>query len=209
MPGAVDIRLVLFDYGGVLAEEGFRAGLMAIAKQAGLDPAAFFAMATEAVYTTGYVTGHGTEADFWQCLRQQARLIGTDQELTREILDRFVPRPGMLALVGSLRAGGLRTAILSDQTNWLDELEARQGFSRYFEKVCNSFHTGMSKRDPATFTRTAMLLGEVPGRILLVDDNQGNTRRVERQGLHAHLFVSEPACQDALRALGRLPGALA
>lgn len=206
MAVASDVRLVLFDYGGVLAEEGFRQGLMAIARRAGLDPAAFFAMATEAVYATGYVTGQGTEADFWQALRQQARLSTTDQGLTREILSRFRLRPTMLALVRSLRDAGLRTAILSDQTNWLDELEARQKFSQYFETVFNSFHTGISKRDPASFTQAAIRLSEAPGRILLVDDNEGNIQRAMDQGLQAHLFVSEQAFADELRERGLLPG---
>ena len=35
------IRAVLFDYGGVLAEEGFREGLFSIARQQGLELDAF------------------------------------------------------------------------------------------------------------------------------------------------------------------------
>jgi hypothetical protein len=35
------IQAVLFDYGGVLAEEGFREGLKNIARWHGLDPEAF------------------------------------------------------------------------------------------------------------------------------------------------------------------------
>ena len=38
------IKAVLFDFGGVLAEEGFRQGLMAIAGQYDLDPQAFFTL---------------------------------------------------------------------------------------------------------------------------------------------------------------------
>lgn len=207
MAPAHDIQLVLFDYGGVLAEEGFRDGLLAIARRAGLDPAAFFALATEAVYATGYVTGQGSEADFWQSLRQQARISGSDQELSHEILSRFLLRPGMLTLVSRLRDGGLRTAILSDQTNWLDELEARQGFGQYFEQVFNSYYTGVSKRDPAIFGQTAKVLGVALGQILFVDDNEGNTQRAMEQGLRAHLFVSQSAFTEELRARSLLPGA--
>ena len=36
------IKTVIFDFGGVLAEEGFREGLLAIARENGLDPDAFF-----------------------------------------------------------------------------------------------------------------------------------------------------------------------
>jgi putative hydrolase of the HAD superfamily len=36
------IKAVLFDFGGVLAEEGFREGLKAIGVKNGLDPDDFF-----------------------------------------------------------------------------------------------------------------------------------------------------------------------
>jgi putative hydrolase of the HAD superfamily len=35
------IKVVFFDFGGVLAEEGFREGLLAIARHHGLDPQEF------------------------------------------------------------------------------------------------------------------------------------------------------------------------
>ncbi len=48
-------QVVLFDYGGVLAEEGFTAGLKAIAVAHGLDPDHFFHRATEIIYACDYV----------------------------------------------------------------------------------------------------------------------------------------------------------
>ena len=90
------IKTVLFDFGGVLAEEGFRQGLMAIAGRFGLDPQVFFNTATEIIYACGYVTGKTGESDYWELIRQQTGIKGSDQELTGEILSRFVPRPQML-----------------------------------------------------------------------------------------------------------------
>lgn len=58
------IRAVLFDFGGVLATEGFREGLAAVARSQGLDPDEFFRIAREAVYESGYITGRGDEGDF-------------------------------------------------------------------------------------------------------------------------------------------------
>ncbi len=51
------IRWVLFDFGGVIAEEGFREGLKAIAADNGLDGDLFVSIAGELMYKTGYVLG--------------------------------------------------------------------------------------------------------------------------------------------------------
>ncbi|MEN8711666.1 MAG: hydrolase, partial [Arenicellales bacterium] len=86
----MNIRVLLFDYGGVLAEEGFREGLFSIARQQGLEPDAFYKVAQEGVYDTGFVSGRGTEADFWRYMRDRFSLQGNDTSLTSEILQRFV-----------------------------------------------------------------------------------------------------------------------
>src|SRR3990172_8968375 len=117
------IKAVLLDFGGVLAEEGFREGLRAIGERNGLDPGAFFETADRIIYETGYLTGLADEASFWSALREQTGIRGSDGELRREILRRFVVRPEMLAFVDLLRSRGLIVAMLSDQTNWLGELD--------------------------------------------------------------------------------------
>ena len=47
----------------------------------------------------------------------------------------------------------------------------------------NSFHTGLSKRDPAAFDDAVRRLGADPGRVLFVDDHPGNVARAEARGL--------------------------
>ena len=48
--------------------------------------------------------------------------------------------------MSGLRRGGFLTAILSDQTDWLDRLEARHHFFGHFDRVFNSYHLGKGKR---------------------------------------------------------------
>jgi putative hydrolase of the HAD superfamily len=47
------IRAVLFDFGGVLAEEGFRAGLHTIALLNGLDPEVMHRQGIDTIYESG------------------------------------------------------------------------------------------------------------------------------------------------------------
>ena len=72
------IRAVLFDFGGVIAAEGFAEGLRAIARQQGLDAETLQAQAMDAVYDSGYITGRGSEAAFWDMLRERTGMTGDD-----------------------------------------------------------------------------------------------------------------------------------
>ena len=199
------IRAVLFDYGGVLAEEGFREGLMEIGRSHGLSPETFFEQAAEAVYTTGYVTGHAEESAYWGELRDSLGIRGDDADLRRELLSRFVLRPWIMDLVGQLRARDLIVAILSDQTDWLEELDARDDFFKEFHHVFNSFHLGKGKKDPTLFADVAGRLGVHRERMLFIDDNDGHISRAREQGLHTILYEGRDSLIRDLNRMRLLP----
>jgi len=177
------LALVLFDFGGVLAEEGFREGLYAIARNQGRDPEAFYELAAQIIRSSGYLTGRAPETAFWHEVRIRGEVLGTDQALRTEILARFRLRDWMLAVAARIRQAGLRTVILSDQTNWLDELEAKLGFFQYFEQVFNSFYLHKSKHDPTVFSDVLARLGVGPREALFIDDTAGHVERARQQGL--------------------------
>ena len=178
------IHAVLFDFGGVLAEEGFRKGLEAIASLHGLDLQDFFRTAQSLILSSGYLTGHSSESSFWDQLREDTGIRGSDEELRACILERFVLRDWMMALVEGLKETGVRVAILSDQTNWLDELDARLHFFRMFDRVFNSFPMGKSKHDPSLFTDVLTDMGLKPGETLFIDDTLGHVERARARKIH-------------------------
>lgn len=182
------VKVVLFDFGGVLAEEGFREGLMAIARSNGLSPQVFFEMATAAVYESGYVVGTADEHSYWGLLRQRSGIGQSDADLRKEILERFILRPWMLEIVTGLRQSGYFVGILSDQTQWLDELDDRDHFFAEFNVVFNSYHLGRGKKDPRVFDEVAERLGVLPSEILFIDDNDGHIERARSRGLRTILF---------------------
>jgi HAD superfamily hydrolase (TIGR01509 family) len=179
----MNIQAVLLDFGGVIAEEGFQEGLYAIARKFGLDQKRFFQMANEVVYSSGYVTGTGTEKDYWHEIKQHSGIMAPDEELRQEILSRFIPRDWMLEAVRSMRQRGIKTAILSDQSDWLDQLDARYHFFQYFDVVFNSFHLGKTKRDPTLFVEILQELKVNADETLFVDDNIGHIDRATAAGL--------------------------
>lgn len=185
------IKAVLLDYGGVIAEEGFRNGLIAIAREQGLDAEEVLNVAKHAVYDSGFVLGWGTERAFWASMREGAGLRGSDPELTKRILDGFVLRSWVIERVRRWRALGYITGILSDQTCWLDQLNERDHFFQNFDHVFNSYHMGRGKRDPALFHDIADRLAFAPAEILFVDDIRSNVERAQAAGWQAIHYVDQ------------------
>ncbi len=185
------IKAVLFDFGGVLAEEGFKKGLRAIAKLNGLDEEEFYEVGHDLVHTTGYVTGHADEHAYWCSVRDKSGITDDDTALRYEILSRFILRPWMLDIVKRLKAAGIKVAVLSDQTNWLDELNGRYGFFKDFDAIFNSFHLGKSKLDPTQFCDIIARMGVTAESVLFIDDTAAHCEAARRKGLHAIHFIEQ------------------
>jgi len=206
---ATAIRCVLFDFGGVIAEEGFRAALLDAARQDGLDAEVLLGQAMDAVYESGFVLGRGAEEEFWRALRTKAPLSQPFETFRERVLVRFVVRPAMLELADRLRDRGLTVAILSDQTHWLDELDRRDGIFCHFDRVFNSYHLGKGKRDPTVFRDVVDELGCRPAEALFVDDSAGHVERARRMGLEAIRCDDSRACIEAVcRRAGLEAGSL-
>lgn len=183
MPG---VDVVFFDWGGVLSGEGFINGLNFLAAQNEMDADQLFHDVREVIFESGYVYGRCSESEFWGALKKRIPLNGDQTQWREEILSRFKPRQWMFDIVRALKAMDVRVAVLSDQVNWLDELEAKFGFSKDFEKVFNSYHYGWTKSEPEFFHLALKEMGGVePSRAMLVDDATTNVRVAREVGLEA------------------------
>jgi putative hydrolase of the HAD superfamily len=182
------LRAVFFDFGGVLAEEGFRQALIDIAGEAGRDPAEIVPAAYEMAWTTRFVVGGCDEAGFWQAFRKATGITADDAHLTEVVLSRFVPRPYMFALADAVRGLGLKTAILSDQTEWLARLDAKHDVFSHFDQVFNSYHHGTSKREAAFFELALAAMDVTAGESLFIDDAAHNTELAARLGFKTLLY---------------------
>lgn len=194
------IKAVLLDYGGVIAEEGFRGELVAMAREQGLEPKAVLEVARYAVYDSGFVLGSGTEEAFWASMREGSGLRGSDAEMTARVLDAFILRPWLIELVRQWGNQGCITGILSDQTHWLDWLNERDQFFDAFDHVFNSYHMGKGKRDPTLFDDIAGQLALPPAGILFVDDLRSNVERAQAAGWQAVQYVDKASFEVIIEA---------
>ena len=195
------ITTVLIDFGGVIADEGFREGLREIGRRNGLSPDQFFLDAERLIAETGYLTGGAREREFWEALRQETGVMELDGVLREEILRRFTLRPAMIAWLDRMRAAGLTVAMLSDQTNWLEEIDAETGLFHHVDRVFNSFRLGKSKRDATLFDDACKALHSEPSATLFIDDNPGHIERAALRGLRTLRFTGIPDFERQIHSL--------
>jgi putative hydrolase of the HAD superfamily len=174
---------IIFDFDGVIAEPGFRLALAELAPDQGLELAEIARQGMRALLKSGYVTGQGREAQFRAQL-QAATGIDVDVAILRAaILRRSTIRQPMIALVDQLRLDGLIVALLSDHTDWLDEIAEANGLVEHFDYFFNSYYLQRSKRDPLVFDQVLELIGAEASQTLFIDDNPANVERAVSRGL--------------------------
>jgi HAD superfamily hydrolase (TIGR01509 family) len=191
------VRAVFFDLGGVYYTEGFREGLFAIARKYGFGERSFFETASQVIFADGYVRGEAPERMFWDEL---ALAAGLDIDLYPDrslILEAFKPIPGMEALVA--RTGEeVPVGLLTDQCNWLYELDDRDGLFTPFQAIISSYEEGFTKRNPEIFRIACQRMDALPQEVLFFDDNTGNVNNARDFGIRAFLFENAPQAEGIL-----------
>ncbi|UCF31776.1 MAG: HAD family phosphatase [bacterium] len=194
-------KTVFFDFGGVYYSEGFRRGILDIAREVGTDGEDFFRIATDSVFSTGYVTGEVPERIFWDKLASETGLQQDLYPRRESILKAFQPNREMAALVQEVRHS-TPVALLTDQTNWLYELDGRDAFLSGFDGVISSYEEGFSKREPEIFRIACARMNIFPEEGIFFDDNPGNVERAADFGIRSYLFTDAGDARDVLYSLG-------
>ncbi|GAB4352602.1 MAG: hypothetical protein Kow0073_08390 [Immundisolibacter sp.] len=200
------MRAVIFDFDGVVAERGFRAALRALAGRRALDYPPLPGLAMQALIDSGYVTGRGSEQAWWQLLQERLGPLGDCGQFRGELLAASRVRPWQLALAARLATAGHVTAVLSDHTDWLDEIEHAQPFAHAFGRVFNSYYLGACKRETAAFTAVLEALDVAPAQAVFIDDNPDNVARAAALGITGIVYREREAfVADLECALGGTP----
>jgi putative hydrolase of the HAD superfamily len=195
------IELILFDYGGVLAPEGFQLGILKLAQEFNKSFEEMYQIAGyQAGLETGYTSGKITEKDYWKSVEEK---VGIKKDLMpyRDVFqDNFQPRKDMLGLVKELRKR-YKTGIFSDQTNWLHELNEKYDFFKYFDHIFISYDLGCTKHDDEFYRIPPRLTKIEPSKILVVDDKPRVVKRIIGSGMKAYRFISVDSCVQYLTGL--------
>jgi putative hydrolase of the HAD superfamily len=178
------LTAVVFDFYGTLTpptdDEVWAGNVAAVAAALGVEPAGLTAAMAESFGER--MTG--ALGDSAQTLRTLAGRLGatpTDAQVAaaaglRQQLQTalFTLRPEALPVISQVRAGGLRTGLLSDCTSELPAAWPGLAVSALMDAAVFSCQEGTRKPDPRLFRTVAARLGVSPAECLYVGDGGGN-----------------------------------
>ena len=108
----------------------------------------------------------------------------------------------MLSLNDELRTGGIRTAILTNGTDTIDDELRDHGIDGRFDAVFNSAVIGFAKPDVRAFQHVLDALGLAPEEVFFTDDSAAKLAGARTLGIATHHFTGMDALRSALRAVG-------
>ncbi|MBN2407478.1 MAG: HAD hydrolase-like protein [Elusimicrobia bacterium] len=194
-------ELILFDFGGVLAPEGFQLGILILSRMFSKTYKEMYEIVGyEAGLRSGYTAGKTGESVFWKTLSENLGIKDDLASLRYVFLDNFQPRKDMLELVSELK-DTYRLGIFSDQTNWIYELDEKYDFFRYFDCRFISYDLGFTKHDSEFYRIPSEKTGIDPASILVVDDKPRVVDNCIKAGMLGYLFTSVSACREYLAGM--------
>lgn len=185
-----NIKIILFDFGGVIASEGFIHGTLLLSKLFNKDFQSTLLIASkEAAYKTGWARGEVGEEIFWKVMNEKVDSSISMEKHRHLYLDNFVPRKQIIDLIKKLKTK-YKVGILSDQTNWIFEIDKYYDFLKYFEYRFISYEVGYSKEDNEIFEIAISKCNVPPEKILFIDDRDSILTLAQKFNIQTYKFES-------------------
>lgn len=203
--GTPNISAVILDYGQVLAHAATPEGFGRMAKILNSDLEAFYRLweVTRDIYDRGDLTAE----EYWLKLAGQNNSsldrtqIDTLRKIELEIWSHL--DQSMLGWVGQLRAGGIKTGLLSNMPcDLVTYLRANCRWLENFTFKTFSSEVRLVKPDAAIYERTLHGLGVPASEALFIDDKEVNIKAARALGIHGIQFRSVADLRDNLEASG-------
>ncbi len=204
------IRAVVCDFGGVLTTP-LEGSFQAFADASGI-PLEAIAQALVAIQERDGVhplheleCGRVSEPDFMADVAAAVGgALGRDvamHDFTARYFAGLSPNEPMIELMAALRAGGYRTALLTNNVReWEPFWRAMAPIDEIFELVVDSAFVGMRKPDREIYELTVERLGVAAHECLFVDDLERNCEAARDAGMTAVVYRSPAQARTEIRA---------
>lgn len=199
-----DVKLVLFDIGGVLGSNGWdREQRAAAVERFHLDPDDFQYRHEE---TVGALESGQITLDEYL----DVAVFCEPRDFTRDEFRAFMfaqsePWPDSIDVARDLARTGMRMATLNNESAELNEYRIdRFGLCDVFPTFFSSCWLGVRKPTHDMYARVLGMTQSEPGATLFIDDRVQNLRPAAALGMHTIHFRSAAQLRDELRAHGLL-----
>jgi putative hydrolase of the HAD superfamily len=188
----MNIRAVIFDFGGVLCFHPEREIIARAAEECGVEYRTFL----NAMWKDRLAYDAGQDPrEYWRGVAANAGasfdddLIGRMIEHEIKFWSKYDSR--VFGWIDDLRASGIRTGILSNLPRPLGHrLREVDGLLKHFDHVTFSYELGLVKPQREIYEDAVRGVGVEAGEALFLDDRSENIEGAREAGLQAELFTS-------------------
>lgn len=182
------IKIVLFDFGGVLTMGGKKGYMGQILSELyGIDQQNIEYGDLHYLFRRG----KGGEDDaLFDALNKRYNAKVTKQMFLDRARQDLQAAPEVYELAATLRRKGIRTGILSNIFSMQAEVFRAEGWYDGFDPIILSCESGYAKPDKELYELAIAKTGVRPDEILFIDDQEKCTKPAEAIGMHALLAVS-------------------
>lgn len=202
------IKVIAFDFGGVLYTWNTRKFVRDLAKELKVPMIKIILKRKEIIaILENFERGDISEKEFWDnCLS----LFGfsCDAITLKKIHDisvnHFQPIKENIELVKILKRN-FKVGLLSNQVDWIDELESKYYFRELFDLVVISKEVGCIKPEKKIFEIFVNKAKVNPEEILFIDDQKNFKKAAEKFGIKSILYKTPEKLKKELSNLGIKP----
>ncbi len=206
------IQAIIFDWGGVLAEDPAPGLVSYCANALGVSVKQYVTAFN--IYLNDFQTGRVTEQQFWMnmtthlnaCLGEAGRRSRVPMPKANSLWSdafgaAYRPRQELFSLVRQLRKAGCKTALLSNTEKPAVEFFNRQNYN-IFDVIVFSCLEGIKKPQKEIYELTLDRLGTSAEKTLFIDDRQDYIDGAKQAGLATILFKNVEQLEKDLVGFG-------
>ncbi|MFT4311194.1 MAG: HAD family hydrolase [Candidatus Woesearchaeota archaeon] len=193
------IKTIIFDFGGVLHNYNHKELIKEVAKEVKKDEE-LVARAWK-YKIVEYEKGIISEEEFWNDF---LKIIDKDYDkkvLRQILLDHFYPLENSLKLMRKLKEK-YSLGLISNHTTWMDDLEEKYDFKKYFDLIVISNEARSVKPEKKIFEIFIDKIKQKPSEMVFIDDNANYEKSCKELGLNFIHFTSASKLKEDLRKLG-------
>ncbi len=196
------IRLVLFDWGGVLTDGEFdRQVARDLAARSGFPETELYKAWREGK-RVAWERGDSDLEEVWDELARRFSLRGTSADFAALLRGAIDPNPRVIDLLPLLRSRA-ELGLLSNNYPAVSPF-VRKSLGALFDRLFFSDETGVVKPDPEAYRQPLEAFGAAAEETLFVDDKQKNFPVPRAMGMAVHRYTNAPALRTDLVARGLL-----
>ncbi len=208
------IKLIIFDWGGVIFKDGFTEALKFYATMNNKtieDYNKFIHQFDNFGYKDAWwlhSTGRISEKDYWSKLRQNIKNTRVVMNIKNWNYNFTLPVYGTVQIIKNLKKENYFLALLTNHTkewfSYYDKTSVGREIHGYFDEIINSAHIGYKKPSPRIYEMVFLKTGFKPEEAIFIDNTEQNVKAAQELGIDSIFFINPSQLRKDLALRGVL-----